>query len=201
MIDKSDIKHIYLVATRKILYMYDWIKDNQGLFSIALFLVITISSSYITGLIIATVFYLLVLKKEMNDHKKNDDNMNLIDVDYFNFAHAPGLDPLDAYIDSYFNMYVLLFRGFKQGIYIRQEEEKIILKELMDMVAKNMGKPFKTKLELYYGIGHIEDLLAQKCYIRVAMYVADANKNIYADDNGEKDKLTKEVMKQMMMNK
>ena len=84
---------------------------------------------------------------------------------------------------------------------VLQEEEKIILKELMDMVAKNMGKPFKTKLELYYGIGHIEDLLAQKCYIRVAMYVADANKNIYADDNGEKDKLTKEVMKQMMMNK
>ena len=33
------------------------------------------------------------------------------------------------------------------------------------------------------------------------MYVADSNKNIYAEDNGEKDKLTKEVMKQMMMNK
>ena len=201
MIDKSDIKHIYLVATRKILYMYELIKDNQGLFSIALFLIITLFSSYITGLIISTVFYLLVLKKDMNDHKKNNDDMDLIDIDYFNFAHSPGLDPLDAYIDSCFNMYVLLFRGFKQGIYIRQEEEKIILKELMDMVAKNMGRTFKKKLELYYGTGHIEDLLAQKCYIRVAMYVADSNKNIYAEDNGEKDKLTKEVMKQMMMNK
>ena len=46
MIDKSDIQHMYLVLSRKALYLYELIKDNQGLFSIALFLIINLEYLY-----------------------------------------------------------------------------------------------------------------------------------------------------------
>ena len=57
----------------------------------------------------------------------------------------------------------------------------------------------KAKFELIYGKGHVEEILANKCFIRVSLFVADQNKARYVETDMDKSKIDKQLIDQMLM--
>lgn len=142
---------------------------------------------WLDGLIIGSVLYLMILLRELLNHKIEKDKLDSLDIHYFETANRDLEDPLDGYIDLCLNEYMLLYRAYKNLTYIRQQEEAQIRQEVLDIMASNMSTLMQTKLEMYYGKGRLPGIMARKCFIKVALYVANNNKLIYQEE-GENTK-------------
>lgn len=154
-----------------------------------------------SGYIIVSLLFLLIILDIVKDHldkKIQLEQFKYVDLDYFNFNKTNGLDPLDAYIDICMSNRLILM-GYKEGSYITEVQEKEILKEVLEEVASNMGHLMKSKFELIYGIGHVDEVLANKCFIRVSLFVANNNKPRYSNNEIDKAKLEKQLVDHMMM--
>jgi hypothetical protein len=143
--------------------------------------------------------YGATLLRELLDHKKEKDRLDSIDLSYFQTADQNLEDPLDGYVDMCINEYMLLNRGFQNESYIKEKEEAEIRKGVIEILASNMGPSMKKKFELYYGSGQVEAILARKCFIRIALYVANVNKNTYVDPNTESKELDNLFRDSMIM--
>lgn len=154
-----------------------------------------------SGYIIVSLLFLLIILDIVKDHldkKIQLEQFKYVDLDYFNFNKTNGLDPLDAYIDICMSNRLILM-GYKEGSYITEVQEKEILKEVLEEVASNMGHLMKSKFELIYGVGHVDEVLANKCFIRVSLFVANNNKPRYSNSEIDKAKLEKQLVDHMMM--
>lgn len=154
-----------------------------------------------SGYIIVSLLFLLIILDIVKDHldkKIQLEQFKYVDLDYFNFNKTNGLDPLDAYIDICMSNRLVLM-GYKEGSYITEVQEKEILKEVLEEVASNMGQLMKSKFELIYGVGHVDEVLANKCFIRVSLFVANNNKPRYSNNEIDKAKLEKQLVDHMMM--
>lgn len=154
-----------------------------------------------SGYIIISLLFLLIILDIVKDHldkKIQLEQFKYVDLDYFNFNKTNGLDPLDAYIDICMSNRLILM-GYKEGSYITEVQEKEILKEVLEEVASNMGHLMKSKFELIYGVGHVDEVLANKCFIRVSLFVANNNKPRYSNSEIDKAKLEKQLVDHMMM--
>ena len=143
------------------------------------------------------LIYISLLLRELLDHKKEKDDLDSIDLSYFQTADKDLEDPLDGYVDMCINEYMLLNRGYQNESYIKEKEEAEIRKGVIELLATNMGPSIKKKFELYYGNGQVESILARKCFIRIALYVANINKNTYVDpatESKEIDNLFRDSM-------
>ena len=171
----------YLIVKEKMIGLYNIIMNNKGM---SIFLVCTIlsiiSKHPIKTAIIGSLLYLMTLFREMVNHKKSCDQMQLIDINFFNNQREFD-GPLDSFIDMCFNEVLVLSRGWKEGQYITKKEEDQIMRDLIDMMARSMGPIMKKKLELYYGPEQVDSALARKCFIKVSLYVANNNKILYVD--------------------
>ena len=146
------------------------------------------------------LLYLCLLGRELLDHKKEKDRLDSIDLTYFQTADKNLEDPLDGYVDMCINEYMLLNRGFQNESYIKEKEEAEIRKGVIELLATNMGPDIKKKFELYYGAGgQVEAILARKCFIRIALYVANVNKNTYVDPTTESKELDNLFRDSMIM--
>lgn len=149
--------------------------------------------------IISAIGYCMILLRELLDHKKEHDTLKLIDVKFFEDEQKNFEGPLDAFIDTCFNEQLIMTRGWREGQYISKNEEKQMMQDLIDLMARNMGPMMKRKLELYYGPGMVDDALVRKAYIKVSLYVANTNKVLYTDvqkkpKGGSIDDLLREAM-------
>ena len=171
----------YLIVKEKMIQLYHMIMNNKGMsiFLICIILAVLLKHPIETA-IIGSLLYLMTLFRELVDHKKNYDQMQLVDINFFN--NTKEFDgPLDSFIDTCFNEVLVLSRGWKEGQYITKKEEDQIMRDLIDMMARNMGPVMKKKLELYYGPEQVDSALARKCFIKVSLYVANNNKILYVD--------------------
>lgn len=154
-----------------------------------------------SGIIIIGLLFLLIILDIIRDYldkKIQLEKFKYVDLDYFNFNGIKGVDPLDAYVDICMSNRLVLM-GYKEGSYITEVQEKEILKEVLEEVASNMGQLMKSKFELIYGVGHVDEVLANKCFIRVSLFVANNNKPRYSNNEIDKAKLEKQLVDHMMM--
>jgi hypothetical protein len=139
----------------------------------------------------------MILGNRLVDHKIEQDQLDSLDIQFYNSTKDPNLDPLDSYVDDCFTRYLVIYKGYAQGIYITDKEEKNIMKELVDSVARSISPIMRKKFEMYYGRGNMDEIMSQKCFIRVSLYVANNNKQLYVDAENTKkasDNLIKEMM-------
>lgn len=184
-------------------------KDSYSLFRI-LIVSLTIAvladffynnGSRVSGYILMILLCSFILIDTINTYlnkKLELEKMKYVDLNYFNFNDVKGLDPLDAYIDTCLSNRLILI-GYKEGAYITEAQEKDILRELLEEASSNMGKLMKSKFELIYGVGHVDEVLANKCFIRVSLFVANNNKPRYTNVETDKAQLDKQLIDQMMM--
>ena len=154
-------------------------------------------SGYIMTILLSSFIFTDTINTYLNK-KLELEKMKYVDLNYFNFNDIKGLDPLDAYIDTCLSSRLILI-GYKEGAYITEAQEKDLLKELLEEVSSNMGQLMKSKFELIYGVGHVDEVLANKCFIRVSLFVANNNKPRYTNVDTNKAQLDKQLVDQMMM--
>lgn len=157
----------------------DWISNHKGISLIILFLImIFITKEYGISLF-GIIIYLLILKKEKNDHEKEMDYLKLIDFKLLDDTENGLSSILDKYITDCFNRDVVFFRGIKEKEYINAKDEKEMLDTLMNSAVSNISPLLRKKIDLYYGEGQSDIIIGRKCFIVVSLFVASKNKAIY----------------------
>ena len=177
------------------------IKNNKGMtvLIVSLLFYLVTNTHIVFVAISGFLVYSSFLLKELLEHKKEKDKLDSIDLSYFQTADKNLEDPLDGYVDMCINEYMLLNRGYQNESYIKEKEEAEIRKGVIELLASNMGPSIKKKFELYYGRGQVEAILARKCFIRIALYVANVNKNTYTDPTTESKELDSLFRDSMIM--
>ena len=128
----------------------DWISDHKGISLIAAFvLMIFLTKEYGIALF-GIIIYLLILKKEKNDHEREMDYLKLIDFKLLDDTENGLSSILDKYISDCFNRDVVFFRGIKDKEYINTKDEKDMLDTLMNSAISNISPLLRKKIDLIY---------------------------------------------------
>ena len=177
-----------------------WIVTNKGLSIFFPSLILIIFDDWVKWLSAGVGLYIMILLRELLNHKIEKDNLDSLDIHFFEATDTDLEGPLDSYIDMCINEYMLLNRGYKnQQTYINSKEESLMHKEVLDLLASNMSPLMKKKFEMYYGRGRVEPLIARKSFIKVSLYVANNNKILY-EDKKPKNQDMDQIFRAMMMN-
>jgi hypothetical protein len=156
----------------------------------------SIASMIVVSILIA-VPIVAILDKYV-EHRIELERMQELDINYFNTSKDQGIDPLDALVDRCLSNKLIL-TGFQAGNYVNNAQEQDLLREVLEEVSSSIGPLMKAKFELIYGKGHVEEILANKCFIRVSLFVADQNKARYVETDVDKSKIDKQLIDQMLM--
>lgn len=156
----------------------------------------SIASIIVVSILIA-VPIVAILDKYV-EHRIELERMQELDINYFNTSKDRGVDPLDALVDRCLSNKLIL-TGFQAGNYVNNAQEQDLLREVLEEVSSSIGPLMKAKFELIYGKGHVEEILANKCFIRVSLFVADQNKARYVETDVDKSKIDKQLIDQMLM--
>lgn len=173
---KSLFIKIYSAILRRII-------KNKGLsifFLVVLLYIIT--GNLLINTISGAILYLMILANRLLNHKMKKDRLDMINLDDFmEYCRIDGKkNILDIYIDDIFARYIILNEGSINNMYINEKLEKTMLTSLLDQCARNMSKDLRDKLILYYGTEAFPNILTEKCYIKVSLYAANINKQLYA---------------------
>ena len=82
---------------------------------------------------------------------------------------------MDTLITSEFETYRIMYLEHKQD-YINREYEKKILHEVIDKVSDRISISIMNNIALYYDPDSISDIIAEKVYLLVSLYVAENNR-------------------------
>lgn len=82
---------------------------------------------------------------------------------------------MDTLITSEFETYRIMYLEHKQD-YINREYEKKILHEVIDKVSDRISLSIMNNIALYYDPDSISDIIAEKVYLLVSLYVAENNR-------------------------
>lgn len=157
----------------------DWIFNHKGISLIALFILMIFLTKEYGIALFGIIIYLLILKKEKNDHEKEMDYLKLIDFKLLDDTENGLSSILDKHISECFNRDVVFFRGIKDKEYINTKDEKEMLDTLMNSAVSNISPLLRKKIDLYYGEGQSDIIIGRKCFIVVSLFVANNNKAIY----------------------
>ena len=83
---------------------------------------------------------------------------------------------IDEYSDYIFNDYLILVFELRDLDYINTEEEKKMIKDLLERIMGRMSNTIMSKMILLYNKDMIPDILAEKVTIKVTQYVLEYNK-------------------------
>lgn len=92
-------------------------------------------------------------------------------------------DLLEAIIADSFNDYNVMVLAPRQELYITEEREAEIRKDLTEKVAMRLSPMSVDKLSLFYNIHNLDGVLADKIYITVTNYVVQHNDIIRANES------------------
>lgn len=143
-----------------------------------------------------SILYAFTLIVYMIHYKIDKEKLDRIDLEYFNKLNITNGEDniLDNYVDDCFKRYLILFEGYRGNGYINSKQENAMLKGLIESVSSNLSPLLIKKLEMYYGKDRVGNILAEKCYIKITIYVASQNKNIYSESTNTSDYIN-EMMK------
>ncbi len=82
---------------------------------------------------------------------------------------------MDTLITSEFESYRIMYLEHKQD-YINREYEKKILHEIIDKISDRISISIMNNIALYYDPDSISDIIAEKVYLLVSLYVAENNR-------------------------
>ena len=174
-----------------------WISSHKGL-SIFFSVIILYLYTGELGLyaLWGSILYAFTLIVYMIHYKIDKEQLDRIDLEYFNKLNITNGEDniLDNYVDDCFKRYLILFEGYRGNGYINSKQENAMLKGLIESVSSNLSPLLIKKLEMYYGKDRVGNILAEKCYIKITIYVASQNKNIYSESTNTSDYIN-EMMK------
>lgn len=129
------------------------------------------------SIILGLSIYIMNLIYRYYKHKTYIDVLDRVDLEDLEktLLSKNGDTLLDLIIEDCFSRNLVLYHSYSLKGYINSTEERKILENLLDSIALYLSPDVKKKLQLYYG-SSLENILTEKCLIRVSVYAADHNK-------------------------
>lgn len=84
-------------------------------------------------------------------------------------------EQLDYIINSVFDEYRLFNLEFRDSSYIKEADEKNIIKDICDMVIERISPVFITQLSTYFNTNSLGDIIAVKISTKVMEYRIQRN--------------------------
>lgn len=186
----------YLIVRDFIKDSIKWIDSHRGLsIFLGTALLCIITRDFDTYALWGSVLFLLTFISKIFNFYKEKETSDKTDLQFYVDHIVSKQDILDEYVDKCFDNVLILTRGFLDNTYIRAVEEKQIREDLLNELAKNLSPSIKDRLEYYYGKDRVAELLAEKAYIKVSLFVADKNKVIYKNNE---ETPTSKILKSLM---
>ena len=141
-------------------------------YPIALILgIITVLAITVVGISVIIVYH--VHKKELEKLTSYEINVSAkIDEEIPNI--------LEKYVNNIFTDYRLKFLETQyMNMYISDEHQKVIYKEFADICGKRLSPAMMDKLSLFWNRDAIAEVIADKIYLTVVIYVAEHNATKY----------------------
>lgn len=82
---------------------------------------------------------------------------------------------IDSFIANEFENYRLMYLQHTKD-YINRESEKKIMKEMIDRISSRISLSIMNSVALYYNEKSISDMIVEKVYLIVSLYVAENNR-------------------------
>lgn len=82
----------------------------------------------------------------------------------------------EAMVQSTFDDFLIINGEYSQKEYITEAEEEKMMKDLGKMVSSRLSPAMLDKIQLYYNLQHIGEIISDKIYILVTAYVVEKNK-------------------------
>lgn len=137
------------------------------------------NTEFLICIALALVFwFLLMLRQHFRDQRQfNKDTIELgnrelnlrMQVD----LNTPAI--LESVINGIFDDYKVLVLLPQDNLYITEEREDQIRKDLVSMVSKRMSSDIMEKMYTYYNEATFDKVLADKIYLIVTNYVWEVN--------------------------
>lgn len=127
--------------------------------------------------IIALVLYIsimgIIIKILIQRDKKIKLEKYKIDIKYGSDTRIE--TQLDSIIDSIFDEYRIYNLEFRDNSYIKEIEEKKIVKDICDMVIERLSPVFITQLSTYFNTDSLGNVIAVKISTKVMAYRIENN--------------------------
>lgn len=127
--------------------------------------------------IVFIILYLSIMGVIIKILQQRDKKIKLekykIDIEYGSDTRIE--NQLDSLINSVFEEYRLYNLEYKDSAYIKEIEEKEIVKDICNMVINRISPVFLTQLSTYFNIDSIGEVIATKIYTKVAEYRVQVN--------------------------
>lgn len=120
--------------------------------------------------LIALVYFIITILMDIK-RKIRQDLIRLPEVKSLESVN----NLIDTLITSEFESYRIMYLEHKQD-YINREYEKKILHEVIDKVSDRISISIMNNIALYYDSDSISDIIAEKVYLLVSLYVAENNR-------------------------
>ena len=127
--------------------------------------------------IVFIILYLSIMGVIIKILQQRDKKIKLekykIDIEYGSDTRIE--NQLDSLINSVFEEYRLYNLEYKDSAYIKEIEEKEIVKDICNMVINRISPVFLTQLSTYFNTYSIGEVIATKIYTKVAEYRVQVN--------------------------
>lgn len=127
--------------------------------------------------IVFIILYLSIMGVIIKILQQRDKKIKLekykIDIEYGSDTRIE--NQLDSLINSVFEEYRLYNLEYKDSAYIKEIEEKEIVKDICNMVINRISPVFLTQLSTYFNTDSIGEVIATKIYTKVAEYRVQVN--------------------------
>lgn len=106
------------------------------------------------------------------------------------------VDLVDEFIKREFDNYRIMNLEYKNYEYINSELEHKIINEVLKQVMTRMSTNILQTLSLYYSKSAVEEVITEKVYFEVTVYVYNIN-NTYIESPQEKQAKKNKIMEQL----
>lgn len=121
-----------------------------------------------------------------NRHKKILEKLTEYEVDINATIDEEIPKILELFVQSTFEDYRVKFLEAQDLIYINQEKEQEIIKDVSGLCAERISPAMVHKLSLFWNPESIGSVIADKIYLIVVSYVAQKNSFAKAQDQDKK---------------
>ena len=141
-------------------------------YPIALILgIITVLAIVVVGIAVIIVYHI---------HKKELERLTSYEINVSAKIDEEIPNILEKYVNNIFTDYRLKFLETQyMNVYISDEYQKVIYKEFADICGKRLSPAMMDKLSLFWNRDAIAEVIADKIYLTVVIYVAEHNATKY----------------------
>lgn len=123
--------------------------------------------------VLLILYFITKLFKLLKEYLNLKRIINVTNISYEEYIKNK--DILDEIINEIFSMYVVINYEYIENLYIKEEEQKTMIKDIAEEVISKLSPDLVERISLVYNKEKIPEIISQKIYMMVTDYVISKN--------------------------